>query len=335
VRSWVRAIAAAISLLGPLTGRADLPPPGRPAAGPVAWQDSGPFAKLFLQLPFDAPEPVACGVLEVSMRTLYSNSIARERVPGLSVDVSVESAVPTIFARYGLPHGFELQLAIRGDVQYRGFLGRPIKVVEGLFGHVNPLRAGPPPGAAYFRVMRDDGFGLDWSGDAGSAGDPWIGVKRRVRGQHGWAPAMSWRIALEVPTTPLPFGSGLFEVGTGLIAGSTLGATSLSLEADVMIPEGGQFTAARLGTRPHFTVQLGVARRVTRWLTGMLQASAHTSAITGTGVNVLEGTTTYLLAGFGVEPTRRTSVVFAVVENVLHAARGADISGVLEVGWRP
>jgi len=335
VRSWLRAIAAAISLLGPVTGRAEPLSLERPAARPVAWQDTGPFAQLFLQLPFDAPETVARGVLEVTLRMLYSNSIARERVPGLSVDVSAETAVPIAFVRYGLPHGFELQLAVPSAVEHGGFLGRPIKVVEGLFGSVNPLRAGPPPAAAHFRVLRDDGSGLDWSGNDGNAADPWVGVKRRIHAQDGWSPAMSWRAALEFPTAPVPWGSGLFEVGSGLLAGWTLDATSLRLEADVMIPERGPVTAAGLRTRPHFTVQLGVAHRLTRWLTAMLQASAHTSAIVGTGLGVVDGTTTYVLAGVGVEPTRRTTIAFAAAENVLHSSRGADISGVLEIAWRP
>lgn len=335
MRPWFRAIAGAISLLGPLTGRADSHSLERPAAGPIAWQDTGPFAQLFLQLPFDAPDTVAPGVLEVSMRTLYSSSIAREQAPGLSVDVSGETAAPSAFVRYGLPHGFELQLAVRGAIEHGGFLSRPIKVVEGMFGSVNPLRAGPPPAAAHFRVVRDDGSGLDWSGNRGSTADPWVGVKRRIQVQDGWAPTMSWRAALGIPAAPVPWGSGLFELGSGLLAGWTLDATSLRLEADVMIPQSGPATAAGLRTRPHFTVQLGAARRFTPWLTGMLQVSAHTSAIVGTGIDVVDGTTTYVLAGVGVEPTRRTSVEFALAENVLHATRGADISGVLAITWRP
>ncbi|HEX9400144.1 MAG TPA: hypothetical protein VF912_08560 [Anaeromyxobacter sp.] len=321
-------MAGAISLLGPVTGRTE-------AARPVAWQDPGPFAQPFLQLPFDAPEPVARGVLELSIRTLYSNSIARAQAAGLSVDVSVETAAPMGSVRYGLGRGFEVQLAIPGAIEYPGFLARPIKVVEGLFGSVNPLRAGPTPAAARFRVVRDDTSGIDWSGTDGSAGDPLVGVKRRVRTQNGWAPALSWRAALKVPLTPLPFGSGLFEVGSGLLAGWTFGALSLRLATDVMIPERGPFTAAALRTRPHFTVQVGLARRLSSWLTGMLQASAHTSAIAETGIGVMDGTTTYVLAGVAVEPTRHTSVGFGVVENVLHSSRGADISGVLDFAWHP
>src|SRR6266540_2775717 len=285
-------MAGAISLLGPVTGRTE-------AARPVAWQDPGPFAQPFLQLPFDAPEPVARGVLELSIRTLYSNSIARAQAAGLSVDVSVETAAPMGSVRYGLGRGFEVQLAIPGAIEYPGFLARPIKVVEGLFGSVNPLRAGPTPAAARFRVVRDDTSGIDWSGTDGSAGDP------------------------------------LFEVGSGLLAGWTFGALSLRLATDVMIPERGPFTAAALRTRPHFTVQVGLARRLSSWLTGMLQASAHTSAIAETGIGVMDGTTTYVLAGVAVEPTRHTSVGFGVVENVLHSSRGADISGVLDFAWHP
>ncbi|HEX9050801.1 MAG TPA: hypothetical protein VF841_09740 [Anaeromyxobacter sp.] len=334
VRRGIRAIASAMLLLRAGATRAEEPSPEPAPARPIAWQDTGPFAQLFLQLPFDAPEPVAPGALEVSVRTLYSNSIARESTADLSADVSVETVVPTVLLRYGLPAGFELQLALHGEVDYAGFLARPIKFVEGLFDNTNPLRAGPPPKAARFRVVRADGAGIDWRGSRGSAGDPWLGVKRRVRAQDEWKPAVSWRAALEIPAASLPLGSGLWEVGTGLVAGWTAGATSLLVETDLMIPQGRSVTAARLQTRPHFAVQLGLLRRLSGWLTAMLQASAHSSALSGTGLDVVDGTASYLLVGVGVEPSRSTSLSFALVENVLNPSRGADISAVLDVGWR-
>ncbi len=326
--SWLRAIAAAVLTVGPAAAVGSAPPP-------IAWQDPGPFAQPFLQLPFDAPEPVAPGAFDLAVRTLYANSIARERAGDLSVDVSLETAVPSLFLRYGLPRGFELQLSLPGAIDYAGFLGRPIKFVESLFGPSNPLRAGRPPAAAHFRIVRDGRGGVDWSGLGGSAGDPWIGVKRRVVAQDDGRPELAWRAALAIPTAPLPWGSGLFELGTGIVAGWAFGATSALAEADVMIPGGGPVSAARLQTRPHYALQLGVARRYTPWLTTLLQASAHTSALAGTGLDVADGTTCYLLAGVRLEPSRRTSFGFALVENVLHPDRGADITAVVELAWRP
>ncbi len=334
MRSWMQGIAGAVCLLGAAAGRADPASPGPAAARPIAWQDTGPFAQPFLQLPFEAPEPLAPGALEVGLRTLYSNSIARERAGDLSVDVSVETAVPIAFFRYGLPRGFELQLAMPGAVDYAGFLARPIKFVEGLFDAVNPLRAGRPAASARFRVARDGGAELDWTGSFARAGDPWLGVKHRVRAQDGWRPALAWRAALEVPTAPFPLGSGLFEVGAGLLSGWAFGDTSVLVETDLMIPQWRPITAAGLQARPHFAFQVGAVRRLAAWLTGTLQASAHSSALGGTGIDYVDGTTTYLLAGIGVVPGPRTSLSFALVENVLNSTRGADISAVLEVCWR-
>ncbi len=330
---WFRTFAAALSLLGAGAASAD---PGwvNAPAPPIAWQDTGPFAQMFLQLPFDAPTPIAPGAVEVNVRTLYANSIARQRTAELSVDVSVETAATIAFVRVGLPRGFELQLSLPGAIAYGGFLWRPIKLVERLFDSANPLRTGRPPAAARYRITRADGAGLDWSGATGGVGDPWLGVKRLVRAQDDWQPALAWRAAIAVPAAPLPLGSGRLELGTGVLAAWTFGGTSLLVEADAMIPAGRPITAAELGTRTHYALQLGVLRRFAPWLTGMLQASAHTSAIGGTGLDGVDGTTTYLLAGVGFEPSRSTSIAFALVENVLHPTRGADISAVLELGWR-
>lgn len=236
--------------------------------------------------------------------------------------------------RYGLPLGLELQLSVPGAIDYGGFLARPIKLVERLFGAVNPLRAGRPPPTASFRIERREGTGLSWTGTTGAAGDPWLGVKRRIRAQDGWAPALAWRAALAVPAAPLPWGSGRLEIGTGLLAGWTSGGTSVLVEADLMIPQGRPITAARLATRPHASVQLGVVRRLATRVTAMLQASAHTSALGGTGLDYVGGTTMYLLAGVSVDPTPRTSIGFALVENVISPTRGADISAVLDTSWR-
>lgn len=333
LRRWLHATALIAWLLRPGVAHPESPSAKSLAAPPIPWQDTGPFAGLFLQLPFDAAEPVGPGRLEVSVRTLYSNSIVRGRTAELSVDVAVETAVPMVFMRYGLPRGFELEVAVPGVIAYAGFLPRPIKTMEGLFGAVNPLRDGPPPRAARFRILRGDGSGVDWSGADGSPGDPWAGLKRRVRPQQGWAPALSWRVALKVPTSGLPFGSGVLEAGSGLLASWALGATSLRLVADVMIP-GGEYTAAAIRTRPHLALQLGAARRLSRWLTAMLQGSVHTSPLAGTGIGPIDGTAEYLLAGIALEPSRSTSIGFALVENVIHPSRGADISAVLELGRR-
>lgn len=334
VRGWTVAIAGLWAAVAPVPVAGQTTPGPSAPARLMPWQDPAPFARPFLQLPFDAPEPLRAGTTELGLRTLYSNTVIRARTPRLSVDVSVEEAAPMLFVRRGFDPGLELEVAVPGIIDYAGFLARPIKAVESVFASVNTLRVGPPPREARFRVARADGAGVDWTGINGSAGDAWASVKSRILPGDGRTPALSWRAAVKVPTAEVPFGSGGLELGGGLLGAWALGDTAVRVTADLMVPLTGTFTAADLPTRPHASLQVGAAHRFSSWLSAQLQGSVHTSALHGTGLDELDAASWYLLAGVNAEPTRRTSVGFALVENVLHASRGADITALLELTWR-
>ncbi len=326
-------VAAALVVLGAARARAD-DPPGEPRpAPPIAWLDPAPLAAPFLQLPFDAPATLRPGAVVVGVRTVYSSTILVDGSDRLKANIDLETTQPILFIRYGVRDGAELQLSVSGMVDDAGFLTRPIKAVESLFDAVNPLRAGPPPRQARFRLTRPDGSGIDWSGTRGSVGDVWAGVKGRIREQAGLVPALAWRGAVKLPTAALPFGSGRFESGGGLLADTTFGWTALRLAIDAAFPSGA-FSAARVHTQPHATFQLGLARRVASWATLHVQGSIHTSPVTATGITALDAPSYYLLAGVAIEPVRTMSIAFGLVEN-LFGGHGADITGVLELAWRP
>ncbi len=156
-RGWTVAIAGLWAAVAPASVAGQTTPGPSAPARFMPWQDPAPFARPFLQLPFDAPEPLRAGTTELGLRTLYSNTVIRARTPRLSADVSVEEAAPMLFVRRGFDPGFELEVAVPGIIDYAGFLARPIKAVESVFASVNTLRVGPPPREARFRVARPDG----------------------------------------------------------------------------------------------------------------------------------------------------------------------------------
>ena len=305
----------------------------RPPAPPIAWQDPQPFARLFLQLPFESPEVVAPGQFGLDTRVLYSNSIDAERAGGLSVSVNLETAEPLIVLRYGIHPGIEVVLAAPGLMDYAGFLARPIKIVESWFDTSNPLRMGAPPRDAHFRLVDPAGHGIDWVGTVnGSPGDVWAGVKVRVSEQSGRSPSVAVRAAVKFPTARIPFGSGEADLGAGLLAGWDWGATALRAEMDVYVPTA-TFGPLRVHTRPYGAAQLGLARRL-GFATLHLQASAHLSAIADTGLDSIEGISQYLLAGATFDLGRHASADLAVIENILSPNHGADISGTLGLAAR-
>jgi len=324
-----RTLVAIVALLASTGAR------GAEPLRPIPWLDPSALMKPFLQLAFEAPETVRPGAMEVSLRTFYSSTILRGWGPTLMVNVNVETAQPTALIRYGVADGTELQLVVPGSIDYGGWLTRPIKFVEGIFADVNPLRLGAPPKQG--RIQIQDyrrGTGLDWVGDGGTLGDLSLGVKTLVRRQDGVEPALSVRAALGLPTGRFPDGTGQLAVAGGATAGWTFGSTAVWLEADGELPTA-TFTSMGLQTRPHGALQLGVARRIASAFSLHVQTSAHSAALAPFGIPDVDGRTYYLLAGVTVAPTRALSVAFALIENIFATRRGADISGVLELTWRP
>jgi len=93
---------------------------------PIPWQEPAPLTRLFLQLPFEAPEVVLPRKLEVGLRLLYSNTLLSALNEGLVLDVHVETAQPTVLLRYGatmaLSRSADLETGVVENVfsPYRG-----------------------------------------------------------------------------------------------------------------------------------------------------------------------------------------------------------------------
>jgi hypothetical protein len=296
---------------------------------PLPWQEPAPVARLFLQLPFEAPEVTPPRALEVGLRLLYSNSLLSARDAQLALDIHVETAQPTLGLRYGVARGIEAQLAVPLVVDYGGFLDRPIEVVEGWFDAANPQRKGRPRDVARYQFTRPDGSGILRDGAGAGLGDVWAGVKVSLGGAPGGG-VLALRGALKLPTGRLPYGSEEVDAGASLLAAWTWTSTALRLQLDAAAPTA-SLPAVHVGTRPYGAFQAGVARRAGDAVTLQLQGSVHLSPLEHTGLGQLDGTTAYVLVGATFRLSRAVSLDAAVVENVFSPYRGADITFVLGV----
>jgi hypothetical protein len=304
-----------------------------PLDEPIPWQDAAPLALPFLQLPFESPALVEPGRLQIGVRTIYSNDIARTQSPDLQVAYHMETAQPSLVVRYGVRPGLELHLEAAGVFELNASLDPVIKEVESWFNTLNRLRTSHLSEVATFRITRSDGRGATFQGPAAAFGDVWLGVKGTLREQDGWSPGLAWRAALKLPTGRFPFGSGVVEEGVGFLAGAGAGRTHLWLAADLLVPNG-SVSSARLQTRPHPAFQLAVTRVLGSRFALLLQGSTHGSALRYMHLSEIDGWTFYVLAGARLAPTPSFSVGFGVVENLVVTERGTDIAGVLDVSWR-
>lgn len=295
---------------------------------PIGWREPSPVARLFLQPPFETPEVLPRGLLELEVNLLYSNSLLSARTDTLALDVQVETAQPTLSLRYGLLPGVECQLAIPLVDDHGGLLDGTIVTVEDMFGAWNEQRRGRPHRAAYFRLTRPDGSGVDRPDGGTGLGDVFGGLKVRLAGSDGDGGTLSMRGLVKFPTGRLPYGSEELDLGASLLAGWRWATRAVRLELDALVPTE-RLPRVHLRTHPYGAVQLGITQRMGERVGLQAQVSGHLSPLAGTGLSQLDGRTFYLLGGATFALGRDASdaaMELAVVENVFSPYRGADIT---------
>ncbi|WP_242342437.1 hypothetical protein [Anaeromyxobacter terrae] len=323
--SSATAIAALAACCWAVAPRAAGDPGGEvTVATPIPWQEPAPLARLFLQLPFEAPEVVPARQLELELRLLYSNSLLAAENERFTLDIQVETAQPTVILRQGLAQRVEAQLAIPFVVDYGGYLDRPIELVEGLVHASNPQRRGRPRNVARLELARRDGGGLSRSGPGAGLGDVWAGLKVFVAGD-GRGGELALRGALKLPTGRLPYGSEELELGASVLAGFRWTSTAVRLQLDLMLPTA-RLPVVHVKTRPYGAANLGVTRRLGARLALQLQASGHLSPLGGTGLGQLDGSTAYVLGGATVALSSHVDLETGIAENIFSPYRGADIT---------
>ena len=302
---------------------------------PLPWRETTPTARMYLQLPFEAPAVVGEGALAADFRLCYSNSILVGATPTLAIDVDAESAAFVALLRYGFAPGFEAQLAVPVFVDYGGFLDGSIDAVERFVGAGSmPHRRDRPNNLARFRITRPDGAGIRSDGPGVGLGDVWTGLKVQASEQRGLWPQIGLRAVVKLPSGQPPYGSGAADLGGSLLLGWSWLRLNVWLELDAAIP-GGNLRAARVPAHAYGAAQLAVAVSVSSLVALNAQWSSHLSPFERTGIPQLDAPTHYLLLGVSVELTRSLLLEAAAVENVFSPASGADFSMLLGLRVRP
>lgn len=303
--------------------------PQQPSPAPVPehipWHEPSPLARLFLQLPFDAPQTTAAGRLAVQLDVLYSNSILlADGGSDPSLLVHVETAQPTLLLKYGLARNIEAQLAIPSIVDYGGFLDGVIWTVESWFNRPNPQRRQILANTPRYVVTRADGSGILSDVAAAGLGDVWAGLKVGIPVPLAGVD-LALRGAVKFPTGRVPFGSEELDVGAGLLASWSWRGTALRLEVDVVAPTA-KLPVVHIDTRPYGAIQFAAVQRLGNRVAILAQASGHSSPLTGTGLVQLDAPTAYVLVGVNVAVARSIRLRAAVAENIFSSYRGADIT---------
>jgi hypothetical protein len=312
------------ALLGAVTAAAPIP------LEPIPWQEPAQLSRLFLQQPFEAPQPDGPGL---SLQFLSANLLMKGgRAGGFQYSVDEEVASFALTGQVVLGERLGLSLTVPLVVQYGGWLDPVVDGVEKLL-HASSARRGTTSFQTVVRFATPGDRVLEQVGSTASIGDLTLSARWWLVPQDGFRPALALRAALKAPTGGTLVGSGTWDAGAGLLAGWEAGFFAAHLAFDVALP-GGRFEALDLSTRPYASVQVGFAFRVDDSIALHLQLSGHTPPLRVDDAPGLSGSTFYVLAGAEWQVVPGTTIALSMVENFLSPGRGADFSVLLGLRWR-
>jgi Protein of unknown function (DUF3187) len=291
---------------------------------PIPWQEPAPLGRLFLQQPFEAPEPEA----GLSFQVQSANLLMRGgRTGGFDYNVDEEIASFSLTGQLVLGERVGLSLTVPLIVQYGGWLDPVIDGVEKLL-HAHSARGGTTSFQTVVRFATADGRVLGQVGPSASLGDLTLGARWWLVTAEGLRPALAMRAALKAPTGAALAGSGTWDVSAGVLAGWEAGFFAAHVAFDVAVP-GGRLEVLDLPTRPYGSVQVGFGFRTSDAVALHLQLSGHTAPLRLDDAPGLTGSTFYVLAGAEWQVAPGVTVALSAVENFLSPGRGADFSVVL------
>jgi len=291
---------------------------------PIPWQEPAPLGRLFLQQPFEAPEPEP----GLSLQVLSANILLKGgRAGGFQYNVDEETASFSFTGQLVLGERLGLSLTVPLVVQYGGWLDPVIDGVEKVL-NARSARRGTTDFQTVVRFATPDGRVLEQHGPAASVGDVTFGARWWLVTQDGFRPALAIRAALKAPTGGKLVGSGTWDVGGGVLAGWEAGFFAAHLAFDVAVP-GGRFDALNLPTRPYGSVQVGFGFRTSDAIALHLQLSGHTSPVRIDDAPGMTESDFYVLAGAEWQVAPGAALALSMAENVFSPGRGADFSVLL------
>lgn len=311
-------IGLCVALFGASVAAAPIP------LRPIPWQEPAPLGRLFLQQPFEAPEPET----ELSVQVLSANLLMRGgRAGGFEYNVDEEIASFSFTGQIVLGERVGLSLTVPLIVQYGGWLDPVIDGVEKLLS-AHSARGGTTSFQTVARFATAEGRVLERVGPSASLGDLTLGARWLLVTADGLRPALAVRAALKAPTGATLAGSGTWDIGAGVLAGWEAGFFAAHVAFDVAVPVG-RLDALDLPTRPYGSVQVGFGFRTSDTVALHLQLSGHTAPLRIDDAPGLTGSTYYVLAGAEWQLAPGTTLAVSAVENFLSPGRGADFSVLL------
>ena len=240
--------------------------------GPVPLRIISPVRNLFFQFTPERAAPLGKGRWGARLECSESNTNhpLKKGTREYSSVVNLELSRFNLSLRYGLTEAWEIGFEVPVLYMHGGFLDKPIRGIEDLWGDPKPRRLfeqydlfGQPGNTLIYDISRDGETFLSVKDNAFGIGDIALAAKRRLRHQEGWGPGLAARGALKVPTgdEDEAFGSGRADAALGLAADWDFNRWGINLNLNTTFPMGNRLDDYGLDTQPIVSGHVGFEYR--------------------------------------------------------------------------
>lgn len=284
--------------------------------GPFPVRNFQSIQLLFLGMPGERAAVLRKGALDIRGELAETSTIFNETLPAITARIKMEQLRSGLFFRYGLTDRLEVAAEIPALYRYRGFLNGAITQVERLTSGEAPAR-GQLKNVGFAYNLSKNGRTL-FSGSEGQLGlgDISLYGKYQILTEQAWAPAVSLRLGVKVPSGDEGrfFGSGHTDLGAGLAVEKKLwDRVILYGNFNGIFPTG---TVAGLSLSPAVSAVAAIEYLWTPAFSLVAHFDYFTSPFRHTGTEILDGSVTEVVVGYNYR--LRSNLVWQVygVENL-------------------
>jgi hypothetical protein len=266
--------------------------------GPFPVRNFQPIQQLVLNMPGDRAAVLQRGVLDVRLELAETASIFRDEVPQASVTMKFETLRSGLFLRYGAAERWELSVEVPVLYRYRGFMDKPIQMVERVTTGLSPARNALGHSGYEFNISHGGQTVASGREGAVGLGDSTVTSKYQLLSEGASTPALSVRTALKLPTGDSGqfFGSGSPDFGIGQAVEKGLGGRWVVYgNINGILPTG------RIAGMPLQPTISGIAAVEYLWsenLSFTAQFDYYSTPFHGVGTKVLDKGVTESVLGF-------------------------------------
>ena len=303
-------------------------------SGPISLVNQSPIQLLFLQPTPDRADTLPKGDISIKLNTTITNTLLSQESEHYAATVDMETIRTSLELSYGVTPCLELGVSLPAAHHYSGFMDKPIREVERMFGKIRKVRQEEDSNEFAYVVKKDDKVFMSGSKNSTGMQDLVLRAKGKVWDEGNILPCWSTRLAVKLPTgdEDRAFGSGKVDWGLGLLLQKNINRVSAYLNADVTFP-GDAFDDAGISLREFYTIMIGAEYRFTQQFSAIAQMNWITRPFEDTGLEVLDKRIFELLIGLNYFTKSGIFIQIGGVEDIFDSCEsGADSTFFLNMG---